>query len=647
MKRILLVNPLSAGFESSFYAQIVNIPGRGTMGTTPPLGLATIAALTPDDIEVDLWDEAVNGQIEASTELKHYDLVGLTACSGYLSRANEIGRIFRQRGVLTAIGGPGVSAEPERCRDTFDILFLGEAELTWPRFLTEWKTGHYRKVYRQVTKPDLALSPPPRWDILNMNAYLFGVVQTTRGCPFDCEFCDVVQLFGRRSRHKPIDRVLEEVATLERLGMRRIVFCDDNLIGVPRFAKDLLRELVALNRSFRRPVNFSTQLSINVAKDDEMLELLADANFTALFIGIESPNRASLKEANKLQNYRTDLSADVKKIQSYGLGVRAAMIVGFDHDDTSIFDEQFQFLQEACIPRFSVTILRAPPGTRLWSRLCKEGRLVQYDEDRFSSVVQCITNIIPKQMTRVELYAGYRSLIERLYDWSNFAARVKGTVSGVKRQPHVPKKRRWIWQDIVALAGCVLSSSDKKAPHATFSILAHTLRHAPFMLQRVGTMIFVHYREVNRLLEPVCEAIQTQIELETTGDFQLEIVQDCIVLPEPFVKSYKEIFSEIHRRVYQGLTDKARTNDVLISVFTEFVAQGGRSFEQLEERHKTFLYDLCDRTIARENSECYGPAVPLQGDEEPDLEGTDLAEGILQSVEQELRSAWRKDSHEG
>ena len=636
MKRILLVNPL---IEAVFAPQFVNIPGRGKMGILPPLGLATIAALTPDDIEVDLWDEAVNGQIEASTELKDYDLVGLTAYRAHLSRANEIARIFRQRGVLTAIGGAGVSADPERCLDTFDILFLGEAELTWPRFLTEWKTGHYRKVYRQVTKPDLALSPPPRWDGLNMNDYLLGVVQTMRGCPFDCEFCDVVHLFGRGSRHKPIDRILEEVATLERLGMREIVFCDDNFIGVRRFAKDLLRELVVLNRSFRYPMSFEAQLSIDVARDDEMLELFADANFRAFLIGIESPNKESLKEANKLQNYRTDLLADVKKIQSYGLVVTATMMVGFDHDDTTIFDEQFRFLQEACIPRFAVYALKAPSGTRLWTRLCKEGRLVQYDADQSSYFEPCGTNIIPKQMTRVELWAGYRSLIERLYDWSNFAARVKGMVSGIKRQPHVPEKRRGTWRDVVAFAGFVLSSSDKKALHATFSTLWHTLRHAPFMLHRVGTIIAMYYREVDRVLVPLCEAIQRQIESETSDDFRLEMVRDCIVFPEPFIKFYKEIFPEIQQRVYQGLTDKAGTNDVLIAVFTEFVAQEGRSFEQLEERHKTFLYDLCDRTVARENSECYGPAVPLQGDEEPGLEGTDLAEGILQAVEQELRTS--------
>jgi radical SAM superfamily enzyme YgiQ (UPF0313 family) len=645
MKRILLVNPLRLG---AIYApQFVNIPGRGRMGILPPLGLATIAALTPDDIEVDLWDEAVNGQIDASTELKDYDLVGLTGYRAHLSRANEIGRLFRQRGVLTAIGGAGVSGNPERCRDTFDILFLGEAELTWLRFLAEWKMGHYRKVYRQITKPSLALSPPPRWDGLSMNAYLFGVVQTARGCPFDCEFCDVVHLFGRGTRHKPTDRILEEVTTLKRLGMREIVFCDDNFIGVPRFAKDLLRELVALNRSFRHPASFSTQLSINVAKDDEMLELLADANFGRLLIGIESPNKESLKEANKLLNYRTDLLADIKKIHSYGLAVTATMIVGFDHDDTTIFDEQFRFLQEACIPRFAVYVLKAPRGTRLWARLCNEGRLVQYDADQCSYFEPCGTNIFPKQMTRVELYAGYRGLIERLYDWSGFAARVKGMVSGIKRQPRVPEKRRWTWQDMVAFAGFVLSSSGRKALHAIFSILWHTLRHAPFMLRRVGTMIATHYVEADRVLALLCETIQAQIELETSEDFHLEIVQDCMFFPEPFVKFYKEIFPEIHQRVYQGLIDKVCTDDVLIAVFTEFVAQEGRSFEQLEERHKTFLCDLCDETVVRENSECYGQVVHLQEDEGPGLEGTDLVEGILQAVEQELRSRWPKDSHEG
>jgi radical SAM superfamily enzyme YgiQ (UPF0313 family) len=643
MKRVLLVNPL---IEAVFAPQFVNVPGRGKMGILPPLGLATIAALTSDDIEVDLWDEAVNGRIETSTDLKDYDLVGLTGYRAHLSRANEIGRIFRQRGVLTAIGGAGVSADPERCTDTFDILFLGEAELTWPRFLAEWKTGHYRKVYRQITKPSLALSPPPRWDGLNMNAYLLGVVQTMRGCPFDCEFCDVVHLFGRGARHKPIDLILEEIRTLERLGMREIVFCDDNFIGVRRFAKDLLRELVALNRSFRYPMSFEAQLSINVAKDDEMLELFADANFRAFLIGIESPNKESLKEANKLQNYRTDLLADIKKIQSYGLVVTATMIVGFDHDDTNIFDEHFQFLQEACIPRFGVYALKAPSGTRLWTRLCKEGRLVQYEEDQSRYFEPCGTNIIPKQMTRVELYAGYRSLMERLYDWDNFAVRVKGMISGIKRQPHVPQKRRGTWRDVIAFVGYVLSYPDRKALRATFSILWHILRHAPFMLHRVGTIIAMYYREVYHMLVPLCEAIQRQIELETSDDFQLEMVQDCIVFPEPFIEFYEGIFPEIHQRAYQRLTDKTRTNDVLIAVFAEFVAQEGGSFEQAlsttwKERHKTFLYDLCDRTVARENSECHSSAVPLQGDEEPDLEGTDLVEGILQGVEQELRSEWR------
>jgi len=611
------------------------------MGVLPPLGLATIAGLTPDDIEVDLWDEVVDGQIGSSTELKDYDLVGITAYRAHLAHANEIAEILRQRGVLTAIGGPGVSGDPQRCRDHFDVLFLGEAELTWPRFLEEWETGHYRRVYRQVGKPNLALSPPPRWDSFDLNAYLFGAVQTTRGCPFDCEFCDVVRLFGRGSRHKPIDRILEEVATLERLGMREIFFCDDNFIGTPQFAKDLLRELIALNRSFRHPVSFSTQLSINLAKDDELLELLADANFRNPIIGIESVNKDSLREANKLQNYRTDLLADVKKIQSYGLSITATMMVGFDHDDTTIFDEQFRFLQDACIPRFTVYTLKAPRGTRVWARLCKEGRLIQYDEDQSSYYQPCGTSVIPKKMTRVELFAGYRSLVEKLYDWSHFAVRVKGMVSGISRQPHVPGRGRWVWQDLVAFAGYVLSSPDRRALRATFSILWHTLRHAPYMLQRVGAVIAMHYREINHVLVPLLETIQAQIERETSEGFQLETIQDCTVFPELFVKFYMEIFDEMHQRVYNSLIDKTCTNDILIAVFAELaqcVAQERESLEQLEERHRTLLYDLCDRAVVRENSEYCRPAVPLQADGEPDLEGTQLMAGILQGVEQELWS---------
>ncbi|MFQ6044231.1 MAG: radical SAM protein, partial [Candidatus Poribacteria bacterium] len=352
----------------------------------------------------------------------------------------------------------------------------------------DWKAGDLKKEYRQITKPDLALSPIPRWDSLEnqMKYYIQGAVQTTRGCPFDCEFCDVIYLFGRRTRSKPIDKVLEEVSVLERLGMERIFFCDDNFIGNRSYTKELLRELIPLNNSFRKPILFSTQLSIDLAQNEELLELMADANFGTLYIGIESPNKESLKETNKLQNVRSDLIEDCKKIMSYGMVIRAAMIVGFDNDDTSIFDQHFEFTQKSHIPLASTALLNAFTGTRLWRRLLAEGRLLSRSEAYKEGQTRLgRTNIIPKRMTRVELLSGYLDLLKRNHDWDNFAARVKEMASNVKRKPNVPQKSEPEEGLSSAAVNTFLFSLDEKARNAIISIFLHTRQHAPFMMEKV------------------------------------------------------------------------------------------------------------------------------------------------------------------
>jgi radical SAM superfamily enzyme YgiQ (UPF0313 family) len=337
MKKILLV---TSEFKAPGW-DVKNLPVVQKKSLVTPLHLATIAALTPEDIEVDLWDEAVHGWIDDATEFdKEFDLVGITSHALILQRVKEIAQVFRRRGIPVAIGGIDVSSSSGFFRNDADILFFGEAELTWPQFIADWKAGSYRKEYREVTFPDLALSPLPRWDSIadDIPSYLAGTVQTSRGCPFACDYCQISFLYGRQMRYKPIDKVLEEVATLERLGLNSILFCDSNFIGNPGYAKDLLRELIPQNNSFAEPLRFQTDLTINVAKDDELLELLADANFNMLLIGIESPNKESLREINKLQNVRSDLVADCKKIMSYGIPIEASMIVGFDHDTPEIFD---------------------------------------------------------------------------------------------------------------------------------------------------------------------------------------------------------------------------------------------------------------------------------------------------------------------
>lgn len=527
MKRVLLVAP-----EFREPARDVrSLPLLQKKALMVPLQLATVAGLTPNHIEVDLWDEELHGRIEDTTGFdREYDLVGITGYTVHLPRAKQIAQVFRQRDIPIAIGGVGVSATPEQYGDVGDVLFIGEAELTWPRFIADWEAGHYRHEYIQAEKPDLVISPVPKWDSLAdyMESYAWGAVQTTRGCPFDCEFCDVVHLHGHRPRHKPIERVLTEVSVLERLGMRAIFFCDDNFIGNRRYAEEFLVDLVSLNRSFRSPIAFYTQLSIDVAKDDKLLELLADANFEGLFIGVETPNKDSLIEANKLHNVRGDLVAGCEKVMSYGLPIVALMVVGFDHDTTEIFDHQFEFHQEAHIPMSMTNLLKAPPGTRLWNRLLKEGRLLDVEKGLydgkgfFSKDTHGASNIIPKKMTRAELLSGYMNLMERIYDWDNFAGRVKEFISNIKRQPKVEQEtdpeQGFLVADYPDL-NAFIPLLDEKAQPAILSILLHTIQDAPFMMQKVLGLIVQQYLQAANL-PSLREAILRQIQFEESVDIR-------------------------------------------------------------------------------------------------------------------------------
>ena len=635
MRKILLVST-DVDFEVAPYEGIVKIPFLNKKAFLVPLHIATIAALTSDDIEVDLWDEPVHGRIDDSTDLKDYDLVGITGYVVHLRRAKEIAQIFRRRGIPVAIGGPGVSSAPERCRDFFDILFIGEAEYTWPQFIADWKAGNYRNEYRQITKPPMEISPLPRWDSLteHLKDYALGAVQTTRGCPFDCEFCDVIYLFGRRPRHKPISRVLEEVSALQNLGVERIFFCDDNFIGNIRYTKHLLKELIALNNSFQKPMQFQTQATINLANDEELLELMADANFGILFIGIESPNKEALKETNKLHNYRSNLVEDLKKIMSYGMAIKGGMIVGFDEDTPEIFGQQFEFLQEACVPIPTINLLKAPVGTKLWARLRKEGRLlVDYDRHHSENLRAGTTNIIPKQMTRVELLSGYLSLIEKLSEWPNFEERIKGFVSDIKRQPNIPQKSEKDERPSSPMGA--FANLPTEARRAISGMFFHTLQHAPFMLEKVLGFICVQLSEL-AILEPLKNELQEQIELEKSGAANLEIDQGDFTIPEGFMKAYPKVFPEIHKQVYLGLLDKKRVDEILVQVFTDFLIRWGETFEKFEEYYRTFLFEIVNRAIDKENSG-FSESEPLVLQEIPDIKKSQLANEVLKCVEQELR----------
>jgi hypothetical protein len=350
------------------------------------------------------------------------------------------------------------------------------------------------------------------------------------------------------------------------------------------------------------------------------------------------------------------------------------MIVGFDHDDITIFDEQFEFLQETCIPIPSINLLTAPDGTRLWARLYKEGRIISTDSEssgrprhaghRFE------TNVIPKRMSRLELFTGYARLVEKACDWDNFASRMKGFVSGIKRKPDIPNAvitltesdldRALMFLKMAQRSGMIDSLiasqdgegrsgfglfrdffliEDEKARNTIFDIIRYTIRNAPFMLEKVLRLIVFQYAE-SLQLQPLLEGIHEQIELEKSGAFKpLAIRADFLVL-ENFKKPYREIFPEIYERVYLGLEDKTRTGEALIEIFTDFIIRWGRTFEKFEEHHKTFLFEIADRTIAKENNaKKENLSSEKQHQKEvPDIKKTGLADEVLKYVEQELRN---------
>jgi radical SAM superfamily enzyme YgiQ (UPF0313 family) len=426
-RKIYLIQPK---FPPSYWGQEYFMELTPYGAVYPPLGLLTLAALTPPDFDVVVCDEGAGEAIAFDTDA---DIVGITGYLFQLVRVLEIADRFRALGKVVVIGGPAANLLPHECRPHCDVLFEGEAEYTWPRFLREFADGRHADHYHEREKIHLPDSPPPRLDVLT-KSYGQGIVQCTRGCPFACEFCDIIVMYGRKMRYKPVEQVLHELECWKAKGAGKVFFADDNFIGNRAYAKELLRAVVKWNARQRSPLSFYTQASVDMVRDEELLALFRDANFFAVFLGIETPRKASLREAKKGQNEKLDLVEAVHKIQSYNLFVTAGMIVGFDHDDADIFGEQYEFLQEAAIPIVLVNALEAVPGTPLSQRVEAEGRLVNpsYTDAaaaaRYRSGVGG-TNFRPLHMTQEELVRGLEWLFRKLYEPEAFSARLMGNLS--------------------------------------------------------------------------------------------------------------------------------------------------------------------------------------------------------------------------
>jgi radical SAM superfamily enzyme YgiQ (UPF0313 family) len=435
MADIVLINPR---FQVSYWGMEFALPFIGKRANLPVACLPLLAALTPKEHTVTLIDENVE-PIDWE-RCARADIVGVTGMSVQRYRAREILTELKNRGCFTVVGGPWITVQEDSFGELADVIFIGEAEETWPQFLREWQYRLHQPRYEQIEKSDMTKVPTPRFDLLKMNHYAFGSLQFSRGCPFQCEFCDIIVTFGRRPRLKTGPQVIAELDAIYKAGVTIAFIVDDNLIGNKKAIKPILREVIKWQERHGYRLSLFTEASIDLADDPELIALMAEANFIATFIGIESPDEDSLREAKKFQNVRTGgtLLEKVKRIQDAGMEVWCGMIMGFDHDDTGIFDRQIEFIQEARISFSMSGMLSAIPKTPLHARLAEEGRLDYSDPSEYG------TNVIPLSMSREELRDGYVRVLNSLYEPAAYFDRTERLWLDPNFDYGINKTRNWL-----------------------------------------------------------------------------------------------------------------------------------------------------------------------------------------------------------
>ena len=420
-RSIYIINP-KARHTSYFDMGIASHLGKGNFQYIADLAIPTVAALVPSDFNIQLCDEyitPVNLDIEV-------DFVALTGKVTQVSRMLELADHFRRRGITVLIGGPFASLSPEVVRSHCDILVCGEIEEIATTLFSDLREGYWQDRYTGE-KVDLANSPVPRWDLYPNHRAVLGCIQTSRGCPFECEFCDVIQYAGRKQRHKPVGQVLEELDCLYAHGYRSVFIADDNFTVYRQRAKELLLALRQWNkRQTAGRVSFVTQVSIDVAKDLELLEMCRDASLTGFFIGIETINEASLRETGKRQNLLMDTGEALKRIIGHGIIVSSGLMIGFDADYADIFDRQLMFVQQTPVPLYMLGTVNAPPTTPLYTRLLKDNRIYnQAGTDQIGGGIPWESNIVPLRMSRTELVEGVMRLGRTIYTPEAFIERLQ------------------------------------------------------------------------------------------------------------------------------------------------------------------------------------------------------------------------------
>jgi radical SAM superfamily enzyme YgiQ (UPF0313 family) len=487
--KILLVEPRT---PDTFWSLRHALPFVGRRAANPPLGLLTVAGMLPghwdcrlvdlNAVELDDRDLAWCDYVMVSGMVIHRDGV-----AGLVARAHAAGR-------PVIAGGPlfGAAAEPDDLG--VDHVVEGEAEEIMPGLVADLEAGRPAPRYVAPRFPDLALTPAPRWDLVDIDHYATLSVQSCRGCPFDCEFCDVVALNGRKPRYKPAHRFIAELEELRRRGWCGPVFVvDDNFVGHRRRCRELLEAMIAWRARTGARMTFVTEASVDMAADPQLLELMVAAGFKKVFVGLETPSAASLRECRKTQNLRGDLGEAVRTIHRAGLEVMGGFIVGFDSDEPDIFQRQFEFIQRSGVVTAMVGLLQALPRSRLYQRLAGEGRLLSGSGGDNT----CADLNFEPRLDREFLVENYRRLMRRLYEPDCYYQRIRTFLdTHAARGPREPVTRR----DVAALLRSIwLMGIVHPGRRAYWRLLAFTVVRRPRQFSVAVTLAIMghHFRQVS------------------------------------------------------------------------------------------------------------------------------------------------------
>ncbi len=448
------------------------LPFQGKRSAYPPLGLLTIAALLPAHWPKRLVDTNVRALTDA--DLAWADVALVSAMLVQKESLLIILARCRACEVRTVVGGP-IASGFRGLPCYADHVVMGEAEELIALLAKDLEHGTAKPQYRAAEMPSLDCSPVPDLSLINTRHYSSMAIQYSRGCPFNCEFCDIIEIYGRKPRTKSVAQVIAELEQLYRHRWRGSVFLvDDNFIGNKKNVKHLLPAMAEWNDRHRQPFSFFTEASVNLADDPDLLAMMKAAGFIRVFLGIETPVEASLKEAHKLQNTHRSLLNSVRCIQQHGIEVMAGFIVGFDNDPEDVFDKQVEFIQESAIPIAMVGLLQALPGTQLYRRLGHEGRLVS---DANGNNIECNLSFIPT-MSAQRLLDGYRSILKRIYAPEAYYERVRRFLD----RYHPTSRMRRSLSDYLALCRSVVKQGvlgNARASYWKFLIDAATrYRHA-------------------------------------------------------------------------------------------------------------------------------------------------------------------------